>query len=131
MQRPHTETLASFDGVIVVFKTCTFCQFIWSSRNDFLNDRNTKIIGYQASFDNLRTGLFLFNHSCQSTLSVKVDHFLDLYKGTVYSEIKTRGPDCKGLCLNESELSPCGAECKFAYAREIIQIINQWKKHPE
>jgi hypothetical protein len=111
-----------------MFKTCTFCNEQWPSRNNFLNDNNIIIIGYQASFDEQRPGIFLFNHSCKTTLSVRTDKFLDLYEGPVFLEQKTGSSECGGLCLNENNLTPCAAPCKYAHLREIIQIIKKHEK---
>jgi hypothetical protein len=49
--------------------------------------------------------------------------FGDLYHGPKYKNILTDSEQCQDYCLNENDLSPCGEECRFAFAREIIQII--------
>ncbi len=107
------------------FKICSCCGFVWKSREDFLNDNNISIIGYQAHFQNLTAGLFLFNHSCHGTLSLKTGIFTDLYNGPVFQEKVTGSDDCPGYCLYENILDPCPAKCECAFVREIIQILKK------
>ncbi len=110
------------------FKRCTVCGFTWMDRDSFLSDPDIEIIGYQVNFDSHHDGFFLFNHLCRTTLSVPVNMFGDLYHGPKYKNILTDSEQCQGYCLNENDLSPCGEECSFAFAREIIQIIKKWQK---
>ena len=108
-----------------MFKSCPLCAVIWATRDDFLSDPSLEIIGYQVNFYHLRAGLFLFNHSCKTTLAIKAGEFFDLYDGPIFTERKTRGPDCPAYCLHESELHVCPAQCECASVREIIQIIKK------
>ena len=110
------------------FKRCTCCpNKEWRTRDDFLSDPDIVLIGYQTNFEELKAGFFLFNHSCHTTLSVKVELFLDLYDGPVFRERATGGPDCLGYCLHRSALMPCPAQCECAFVREILQIVRNWK----
>jgi len=110
------------------FKTCPSCGREWTDRTAFLTDPEVMIIGYQAHFEELTTGLFLFNHSCGTTFSLPVHAFTDLYNGPVFRERKTGSPDCQGYCLKRDCLGPCPAECECAFVREIIGIIGHWPK---
>jgi len=105
------------------FKTCPSCEKLWPTRQQFIDDPRLKLIGYQVNFKELKTGLFLFNHSCGTTMSLKVEKFVDLYDGPVFTERKTGSDQCLGLCLHRSELRPCPAKCECAFVREIIQIL--------
>lgn len=107
----------------VSFKACKICGTVWHSRDDFLNDPNISIVGYQAHFDVLSEGFFLFNHHCRGTLSVRVKELSDLYDGPVFKERKTGLEDCPGYCLYKEELGACPAKCECAFVREIIQIV--------
>jgi len=107
------------------FKVCPACGFEWKSRNDFLNDNSVYIIGYQAHFESLKTGIFLFNHSCKGTLALEVSDFADLYDGPVFEERATGSDDCPGHCLHENILDPCPAKCECAFVREVIQILKK------
>jgi len=110
------------------FKKCSACGFEWSSRNDFLGDPNTEIIGYQVHFEELTAGLFFFNHSCRGTLTIHAHAFRDLYDGPIFTERATDSEECPGYCLHQDELQPCRVQCDCAYVREIIQVINNWTK---
>lgn len=110
------------------FKDCSLCGFCWKTRQDFLCDPDIEIIGYQAHFEALVAGTFLFNHACRTTLAVPAGEFQDLYDGPMFRTRATGGEDCPGHCLNRHDLSPCRAECECAYVREIVQIIRDWPK---
>ena len=105
------------------FKTCSTCGSEWLTREDFLSDPAVRIIGYQANFVVLEKGLFLFNHSCQSTLSVEVRAFSDLYDGPVFEKRLTGSDSCEGYCLHRNNLRPCPQECECAYVRQVIGLI--------
>ena len=110
------------------FKKCTACGFEWGSRDDFLRDANTELIGYQVNFEELTAGFFLFNHSCKGTLSIQTGDFNDLYDGPIFTARATGSEECPSYCLHQEELRPCPAECECAYVREIIQVIKNWTK---
>ena len=111
-----------------VFKECLPCSNKWFTRDDFLEDSSIKIIGYQVNFDDLLTGLFLFNHSCGATLSLPVRYFNGLYEGPVFQNRATGSDDCPGYCLYQDQLDKCPARCECAYIRNIIDIIKKWPK---
>jgi hypothetical protein len=115
----------------MVFKKCPKCGKIWQDREEFLGDPNVVIKGYQANFDNLKQGLFLFDHlTCLTTLSIKAGEFHDLYDGPIFTERLTGTPDCPGYCLRPRELSKCPNNCDCAWARETANIIKDWEKQP-
>jgi len=111
-----------------IFKICPGCGHEWSSRADFLEDPNIVPVGYQVHFKELTAGIFLFNHSCKTTLSVQVDGFTDLYDGPVFSARATGNEACAERCLREDDLESCQEECECAYVREVLQIIREWPK---
>ena len=114
------------------FKTCSNCGFVWPTRQAFLEDSSLTMIGYQVSFEDLVAGLFLFNHSCETTLGVKAGVFQDLYSGPLYGDRLTGTADCMRFCLYKDNLLACTAKCEFASVREVIQLIRNWpKKTPE
>jgi len=115
-------------GAEIMFKKCTVCGQIWQNREDFLTDPDLVIIGYQASFNNIKDGLFMFNHVCRTTLATGVTDFDDLYKGPVYDMSLTGTDECSDLCHDINELEACNAKCKYAYVRDIIQVIRNWPK---
>ncbi|WP_020677706.1 hypothetical protein [Geopsychrobacter electrodiphilus] len=112
------------------FKVCLVCQTAWPTRDAFINDAEVGLIGYQANFVAPERGLFLFNHSCNGTLSIAVDAFADLYAGPVFTERKTGSDECPGYCLHQNNLRPCPATCECAYVREILQLLSRPEKNP-
>ena len=110
------------------FKTCKSCLFKWGDLNDFLGDPGIKITGYQANFDDLAAGTFLFNHSCGATLNLSVKNFDGLYEGPIYRERATGTKECPEYCLYQDKLDTCQNRCECGYVRDIIHIIRNWPK---
>ena len=108
-----------------MFKKCALCKHIWNTRQDFIADQDIEVIGYQANFIELKSGLLYFNHSCKSTLAIPVDLFADLYSGPMFKERQTGTENCPGYCLHKQALNRCPAECECAYVREIIQLFKR------
>ena len=112
-----------------IFKTCSCRKTPWFSRDEFLDDSNIELVGYQVNFGDLVLGFFLFNHAtCQSTIGIPAGHFKDLFDGPVFSECLAGSEQCPGYCLQRKVLHPCRARCEGAYVREIIQIVRDWPK---
>lgn len=112
-------------------KTCPMCEKIWRSRNEFLADPELEFIGYQANLGLPEEGLFYFTHetaACGSTMAIKVASFLSLYAGRRYSDIKMYSKGCRGYCLQRDQLHRCEEHCRYAYVREVAQIIKSWRK---
>jgi hypothetical protein len=110
------------------FKKCTKCGFVWPERASLLKDPQLRLIGYQANFEGLMEGFFLFTHGCGTTFSIRAGDFRDLYSGPMFTERLIGTEECGGYCLREDDLRPCPARCACAYAREIGQIILKWPK---
>jgi len=111
-----------------LFKQCPSCRRKWSDYTEFLADPCLQLIGYQVLFENLLDGLFLFNHSCGTTLAITVETLQHLHHGPVFRERATGSKSCPGLCLLKHETGPCPAECEGAYVRSIMQTIKRWHK---
>ncbi len=110
------------------FKTCTVCGFVWPGRSSFLSDPGVRLIGYQAHFEELTAGLFQFNHSCGTTLSIEAYDFQDLYDGPIFTEQLSGTDECRGYCMDKEDLRPCVAKCECSYVRELLQVILNWPK---
>jgi len=113
-----------------VFKCCSACDAVWMTRDDFLSDPKITLVGYQPHFENLVAGLFLFNHSCQTTLAVPASAFRDLYQGPVFLQRAKGSSFCPLYCQHHDELRPCPAACECAYVREMLQLVRNWPKRP-
>jgi hypothetical protein len=112
----------------IIFKICPGCNYGWSSRTDFLIDPNVEIIGYQADFRELIEGLFLFNHSCGTTLAIRAKLFIDLYNGPIFQQRLSDSEKCPGYCSIRDNFMSCELKCECAYVRETIQIVKNWPK---
>lgn len=113
------------------FKVCPVCGHVWPTRDTFLSDPDLVVKGYQANFDSLNDGLFIFLHSkpdCETGLALEVRAFIQLYKGPVFHERMTGRPACPGYCLHEKELRPCYNLCECAGNRLLLQLIRGWPK---
>ena len=102
---------------------------MWGDLNDFLGDPEIKIIGYQANFDELSAGAFLFNHSCGATLAISVKDFSELHQGPIFKKKAFGTDECPEYCLHQEQLGRCSIECECAYVRDIIYIIKTWPKY--
>lgn len=115
----------------MAFKTCSQCKHEWMTREDFLGDPEVVVIGYQANFEWLKSGLFLFNHTrknCRTTVSVEAQVFFDLFEGPLF-ERKTVSPSaCPGYCLHKEEMRSCPTHCECNFVRDILQTILKWSK---
>jgi hypothetical protein len=109
-----------------MFKQCNKCGHQWETRDKFLSDKKIRVIGYQVFFEDLKFGLFLFNHSCNTTIAIDTNLLLDLYDGPLFLERKQGSRKCPGRCLNENIASPCSSECRCAFISEIMQVIKNW-----
>ncbi len=115
----------------MIFKNCNSCGQHWESRDDFLSDPDLEVVGYQTFFSNLKLGLFLFNHSCDTTLAIEADVFLDLYKGEYHdTRVPVKDVECPGRCLNKNILSPCSSKCKCAFVSTLLGTLKHWEKAP-
>lgn len=118
---------SSVQPSLELFKTCKNCGISWRTRDAFVYDNEVRLLGYQPNFVDISKGLFLFNHHCGNTLSVRVDGFADLYQGPVYSKSLFGSADCVGLCLHQNNMRPCLAECECSYVRHVLRLIGEVK----
>jgi hypothetical protein len=110
------------------FLRCSLCRQAWPSRDAFLADPDVTICGYQADFDELVAGIFLFKHRCGNTLGLMAGDFSDLYDGPIFVDRLTDSEQCSGLCRHKHVLDPCPAHCECAFVREILQVVRHWPK---
>ena len=111
------------------FKTCTNCQTVWPTLEEFLSDPEVQLAGYQAHFDDLLGGLFLFSHvhdDCYTTLGLPVGKFVSLSTMPILTKRTVEPPDCPGLCMREGALSPCPVKCECNWVRDVLQTIKNW-----
>jgi hypothetical protein len=111
-----------------MFKKCNNCGFEWLTRDQWLQDPDLKLIGYQVNYKSLKMGILLFNHTCRTTLALQALDFEDLYTGQIFIDRATDGDGCPGYCLHQHDLRPCPSKCECAYIRHILQLIRNWPK---
>lgn len=109
-----------------IFKTCPMCGEFWQSRESFLDDAALNFNGYQPDFGTIEEGIFYFTHEvphCGSTMAIKAERFISLFKGEKYQESKQLTEVCTEKCLHHESLDRCPAHCLYAFVREVSQII--------
>ena len=111
-----------------MFKRCPNCGFAWQKRDDFLEDPDLRVIGYQVNFKALTAGIFLFNHCCRGTLAIHAADFCDMECGPMFKERLTGSDACPGHCLHEDNLGDCPARCECSFVRRILKTIRSWPK---
>lgn len=111
-----------------VFKKCPNCGFVWNTREDFLEDPDIIICGYQLNRSKLLSGLFLFHHGCLTTLAIEVEQFRDLYSGAIHVGLELDSDHCPGYCDARDSFQKCTVLCEGVFAREILLTIKNWRK---
>ena len=115
------------------FKVCPMCSKKWDRLDAFLADPTVNLKGYQANFDSLEEGLFYFVHNdegCGTTMAIPVKAVKKLSDLPLLAPSAGHPPKgCKGLCLNEHDLSNCPETCNCKWVRDIMQTIRNWKKN--
>lgn len=114
---------------MVDFLSCSCCDECWTTRDAFLDDPRTALIGYQVDFLDLTAGYLLFNHNrdeCGSTLAVEVERFADLYEGPEHPRALFGTAECGGRCGRIEDLTRCDRPCRNAWVRELLaQIVER------
>ncbi len=113
---------------LTLFKTCGLCHRIWSDREDFLRCSDLALVGYQANFYDPEAGFLLFTHSaesCGNIIVISASKFSDLYTGKRYPKPKFGTDVCEHRCTDMIDMNRCRNQCKYAYVREILQIVKK------
>jgi signal transduction histidine kinase len=110
------------------FQTCANCGVTWPSRDNFMTDPMLTISGYQANFDELIAGEFLFGHVCGHVLRVPAGDFWHLCESPVRVRRLTGTAECPGYCLKCEDLSACPEDCECAHLRSVLKVIQDWPK---
>lgn len=56
-------------------------------------------------------------------MALKAEMFLSLFEGERYEANKHMSEECPGKCSDRIQLDRCPVACKFAFVREVSQII--------
>lgn len=111
------------------FRECPKCGTSWASREYFLGDPCAELTGYQAHFEQPELGLLMFHHlGCCTTFGMPARQFADLYNGPMYGESLQDSERCNQFCTKRDELGRCVTKCKHAWVRELLQIVESYRK---
>lgn len=108
------------------FKVCSACAHRWAQLEDWMQDENLYLNGYQASFDDVHEGLFLFTHTvegCGTTLAIPAGKFRALYDGPAHPGSLAFTEKCNNHCVHEDDFESCNNECRMKWIRDILQIL--------
>ena len=111
------------------FKTCPTCAAQWEDRKQFLGDPCLKLLGYQSTFTMGQPGLFLFNHSCGSTIALEATTFEDIYDGDIYRHCEAHYSNHADYCCKadtgEKHVKTCVCQFATEMATTLQQIMNE------
>jgi hypothetical protein len=113
------------------FKTCNSCEKVWLSREDFLTDPKTAIVGYQGGVLGPEEGFFYINHleeDCLTTLAIMVREFADLYDGPLLEKHRTGADPCPNHCYYKDNIDDRPELCECKLVRFVMQKIKDWPK---
>lgn len=106
------------------FKTCGKCGATWETLEAFLAAPEVSFVGYQAFVRDGVLGLFLFNHTCATTLAIRADRFREFHDEPVHGQPEQASP----LCLTMESGEPCPEACECGWANQVIEAIEGWPK---
>ncbi len=115
------------------FKICNSCDKVWASRDDFLSDPQTAMVGYQGGGDSPEDGFFYINHlkeGCKTTLAILVREFSDLYDGPLLQKHRTGEHPCPSHCFYKDNLDDRPELCECQFVRVVMQRIKDWPQKP-
>ncbi|MBZ0266456.1 hypothetical protein K8I28_17495 [bacterium] len=102
------------------------CKNRWDTLEEFVNDPELLLEGYQAAIPNADKGLLLFTHTragCSTTLSLYARDFRVLYDGPHYTDLKYNSDSCQGYCSEKNNLKICTEHCRMNWVRVVLQIL--------
>ena len=107
------------------FRTCV-CGETWKTRDEFLRDKNVRILGYQPDFINHKYNHFLFQHrvkGCGDLFGIRASDFSDLREKECPNELCFGHDDCPGYCIDAFDLRVCSITCRNASDRKVASKI--------
>lgn len=107
------------------FRKC-HCGRTWKTRDDFLRDRDVKIVGYQPDFVTGKYNHFLFQHrakSCGRFFGIRASDFGDLREKECSNDLCVGQEGCPGYCTNTFDLRVCSVTCRNATDRMLASKL--------
>jgi hypothetical protein len=113
------------------FRICGACKYAWPTWDGFVQDRAVRFLGLQSVAVEPDCNLFVFEHSCGSSVSVLARRLRHLLP-----ETESDGPrpflfgdrECRGHCQVPSDLEMCDAPCGNVRDRTLILLIQCLKQ---
>ena len=108
-----------------IFKQCGACKKVWNSVDDFIYDKNVKVLWLQVIPGYPDANCIIFEHrSCGSTISVLTPKIRHLLKREFnYTEDLYGTDDCNGHCNTRDTMAACEKECVNAQDRELARLL--------
>ncbi len=109
------------------FRKCD-CGQVWKTRDEFLDDKKVKLVGYQPDFVNHKYNHFLFFHrakECSQFLGVGASEFSDLRDVDCPRQLCLGREECPGYCTDSLDLRVCSVACRNASDRELAARISK------
>lgn len=104
------------------------CDHSWKTRDEFLQDKKVKIVGYQPDLVNHKYNHFLFFHrakDCGQFFGIRASAFSDLRGGKCPKELFIGQEDCPGYCTDTLDLRVCSVACRNATDREVAARLSK------
>lgn len=109
------------------FKTCGSCRYPWSTWDDFVADRELRLLGLQAIAGVPDASLLVFEHNCGSSVSVlskRLRHLLPDHPAASWPSL--RGSDqCPGHCTDLGDHGACALQCRNVRDRDLIGLVQR------
>jgi hypothetical protein len=103
----------------MAFKSCSLCDWEWSSLAEFASDPDAQPLGLVIHFRDPYASLLLFNHRCGTTLAVRADEFRDRLPA-LGGELRAGQAGCERRCLRFEDLADCDQPCRNAPLRHLM-----------
>jgi hypothetical protein len=114
------------------FKTCGLCKRQWPSWEEFIRDPGIRPIGMQAITSVPDANLFLFEHRCGSTVSIRAKQLRHLVPDPEQgAELPLLfGKElCSGHCRHVEDLEACSQPCVNARDRNLLLFLLDMKRN--
>ena len=108
-----------------VFKKCGACKYIWNSLDEFIHDKNVKVLWLQVIPGFPHANCIIFEHKgCGSTISVLTIKLHSLLKREFDFTDDLYGTEkCNDFCNTRDTMAACDKKCVNARDRELARML--------
>lgn len=107
---------------------CPKCTGKWKGLSKFLGSPHVRLAGYRACLEDFREGRYLFSHHCGGTIEIPVSAFIRPRRS---GRNMAGSHACPGMCLYETNLSPCSAVCEGSCYRRVAGRLKSLGRRTE